>query len=314
MQDQPMQDRPDTQSVPADMIPTAVVFDIQRSSFQDGPGIRTTVFIKGCPLQCVWCHNPESQRFQPELMVHADRCTECGRCREVCPTGAAAGLETDRALCTNCGACAAVCPTGARVLKGWRATLEEILQVVRRDFPFYTASGGGLTVSGGEPLSQPGFLKALLAAAKAEGIHTCVETCGYAPWNVVASILPFTDLFLDDWKLTDPEKHLIWTGRDNRIIRENLERVLEEGAQVIVRAPLIPGVNDGAAHLDELIRLSHLPGVQGVEVLPWHRMGVAKRTALGLELQLAELPDATEEQKSGWQAYWSARGGNLHFA
>lgn len=188
------------------------------------------------------------------------------------------------------------------------------MQVVRRDLPFYEASGGGLTVSGGEPLSQPGFLRALFEAAKEEGIHTCVETCGHAPWQVVASLLPITDLFLFDWKLTDPDRHLLWTGRDNGLIRENLERMLEEGAQVIVRAPLIPGVNDEVGHLDELIRLSHLPGVQGVEVLPWHRMGVAKRASLGMALQLDDLPDATEEQRSGWQAYWKARGGNLRFA
>lgn len=298
----------------ADTSPTAIVFDIQRSSFQDGPGIRTTVFLKGCPLQCVWCHNPESQRFQPELMVKADLCTACGRCREACPTGAADGPETDRSRCADCGACAAVCPSRARILKGWRASVEEVMRVVRRDIPFYDASGDGLTVSGGEPLSQPGFLRALLESAKSEGIHTCVETCGHASWNVVAPILPFADLFLYDWKLTDPDKHLIWTGRDNRLVRENLERMLEAGARVLVRAPLIPGVNDEGAHLDELIRLSHLPGVQGVEVLPWHRMGLAKRAALGLALQLEDLPDATEEQKARWQAYWSERGGNLRFA
>ena len=298
----------------ADTTPEAIVFDIQRSSFQDGPGIRTTVFFKGCPLQCVWCHNPESQRFQPELMVQAARCTACGRCRQVCPMGAADGPATDRSRCVNCGACASACPGGARILKGWRASVEEVMRVVRRDTPFYDATGGGLTVSGGEPLGQPGVLKALLEAAKAEGIHTCVETCGHAPWRVVAAILPFTDLFLYDWKLTDPDKHLIWTGKDNRLIRENLERILEAGVPVLVRAPLIPGVNDGEAHLDELVRLSLLPGVQGVEVLPWHRMGVAKRAALGLALQLADLPDASEEQKAKWQACWATRGRNIRFA
>lgn len=192
--------------------------------------------------------------------------------------------------------------------------MEEILQVVRRDIPFYQSSGGGLTVSGGEPLSQPKFLKALLAAATAEGIHTCVETCGYAPWDALSSILPDTDLFLFDWKLTDSSKHLFWTGRDNSLIRENLERLLAEGATVIVRAPLIPGVNDEDTHLDALIRLSHRPGVQAVEVLPWHRMGVAKRSSLGMDLQLADLPDVSDEVKAKWQAYWTELGGNLRFA
>ncbi len=298
-----------TGSVPkTDPAASGMLIDLQRSSFEDGPGTRTTVFLKGCPLRCRWCHNPESQAFRPELLVHADRCTACGLCGITCPSGAVDGSHTDRARCMACGACQRACPSGARTIKGFRATTDEVMALVRRDTAFYAASGGGLTVSGGEPLSQPVFVSALLAAARAEGIHTCMETCGHAPWTVLAGMLPLVDLFLFDWKMTDPELHRQWTGQDNRLIRDNLQRLLEGGAAVLVRAPLIPGVNDDTAHLDELVRLSRLPGIQGVEVLPWHRMGLAKHRALDLDPALAAQPDADTATRARWADHWKSKG------
>jgi len=279
------------------------VFDVQRSSLQDGPGIRTTVFFKGCPLRCLWCHNPESQRPMPELLAWQSRCTGCGLCVSVCPTGARLGPadQFDRSRCTVCGACAEVCLSGALAQKGRMEKVADLMSVIRRDKAFYLASGGGLTVSGGEPLQQADFLHNLLIAAKTEGIHTCVETCGQAPWTSFERLLPVTDLFLYDWKASDPEKHTRLTGVSNRLIRANLERLLEAGAGLILRCPLIPGINDDLPHLAEIARLSRLPGVLGTEVLPWHNMGVGKREGLGLPPDLADLPNTNDAQKEKWR-------------
>ncbi len=289
--------------------PSAIVFDVQRSSMHDGPGIRTTVFIKGCPLRCKWCHNPESQNPKPELLVYPEKCIGCGHCVPVCPNGSRKGFaaDFDKDACIACGACAAVCSTGALVLKGQATDVATLMATVCRDKVFYDVSGGGLTVSGGEPLMFPDFLQALLSAAKTEGIHTCIETCGYAPWTSFEKILPLTDLFLFDYKMTDAQKHKTWTGVNNHLILENLQKLNAANKNVLFRCPLIPGVNDDEAHLKAIGNLCrNFPNAIGVEVLPWHNMGIGKRIALGTDPLLSEIPNTSIEQKKAWQTIFDS--------
>jgi len=277
-----------------------VIFDIQRFSTDDGPGIRTTVFLKGCPLSCSWCHNPESQSLEPQLLFNPEKCIGCGKCREVCQHGGCvieteAGPRLDYELCDGCGACVEVCYSGARQLSGRRVTVGEVLAELERDEPFYRNSGGGITLSGGEPCAQPEFARALLAECRSRGWHTCVDTCGYAPWDVLESLLEFTDLVLYDLKHLDGEKHVSFTGVDNRLILENLDRTVDTGTDVIVRVPLIPGVNDSLEDVDAILEYVCSRKVLGLTFLPYHRLGTAKYYHLGWEYRLAELESPKEE-------------------
>ena len=232
---------------------TGLVFDVRKYSIHDGPGIRTTFFLKGCPLSCVWCHNPEGLRPAPELFQRPDRCLgpdACGACLAVCPSQAAAPAKTSETtgsggLCLVCGACAAVCPTQARQLVGFRLTTEQALAAALEDEPFYDESGGGVTFSGGEPFFQPDFLLECLAAFKARGIHTAVDTSGFAPPEMLEKAAERADLFLFDIKLMDSRAHEQWTGVPNDRILKNLRLLCERGSSIWVRIPLIPGVNDG---------------------------------------------------------------------
>lgn len=265
----------------------AIVFDIQKFSIHDGPGIRTTVFLKGCPLRCVWCHNPESWRPEPELLFTAARCTGCRRCAEVCPAGVHAFTadgrhELDRAACVRCGKCVEQCPAEALELCGRSLTVEEVMAEVRKDRVFYENSGGGMTLSGGEPMMRPEFTFALLNAAKKEGIRTALESCGFAPQEEFERILPVTDLFLFDIKTMDEAKHLRLTGRDNRLILSNLEFLSGAGAEIVLRCPLVPGLNDTPGELARIGELAErLPAVREVQVEPYHPLGVSKSERLG---------------------------------
>ena len=218
---------------------TGIVFDIQKFSIHDGPGIRTNVFLKGCPLSCLWCHNPESARFQPELFYRDDKCVGCGACVGACPADChavtAEGHLFDRAACVACGACAEVCPTGALEMCGREMTVDEVMAEVLRDRPFYETSGGGMTVSGGEPFARFPFLLELLKAAKEAGLDTAVETSGFTAPAQIAEAAPYIDTFLYDYKETDPEKHRAFTGVDNAPILENLALLDTLGARVILR-------------------------------------------------------------------------------
>lgn len=254
----------------------ATIFDMVRGSYVDGPGIRTTVFFKGCNLACAWCHNPESQRIAPELMLYKDKCRGCGKCREKCPHALAS--------CDLCGRCALYCPHDARELCGREYTTDEVLQTVRKDKSFYEASGGGVTLSGGECMLQLDFIEELLQKCKEDGIHTAVDTAGCVPAAAFDRILPYTDLFLFDVKCMDSEKHKRYTGVGNEQILANLLRLLAMGRPLWVRIPIVPTVNDTVGEMEAIRDLLAVCGKpERVELLPYHAMGEHKYAALGRE-------------------------------
>jgi pyruvate formate lyase activating enzyme len=276
------------------------IFDIKKFSINDGPGIRTTVFLQGCPLACPWCHNPEGRPSTPVLMYRANRCAGCGECAAVCPSGAIhlnGSVNTDRTLCTVCGACVEACYNGARELSGREVSLADVLAEVERDRPFYEQSGGGVTFSGGEPLLQLRFLTELLRACKVRGLHTVVDTSAYAASEVMESIRADVDLFLIDLKLMDDARHLAAVGVSNKPILSNLKRLTAAGHPVYVRIPLIPGINDDAENLRQSGEfLASRANVTGVELMGYHEIGLAKYDALGLPYPLRETRPPLPEQ------------------
>ena len=278
---------------------TGLVFNIMRFSLDDGPGIRTAVFLKGCPLECWWCHNPESQGFQPALLYFEDRCRRCGDCIPVCPRGAIGnqdGVVRLSAACQACGTCVEACLAGAREVAGREMTVAEVVDEVERDSVFFDQSGGGVTLSGGEPLSQPGFAAALLWECRARGIHTVLDTCGMADETTFLRVSAQADLVLYDLKLVDAALHARYTGAANAGILRNLEALAATGRPVIVRVPLIPGVNDGADQIAGLASLLHRLGLSRLDLLPYHRIGIQKYRRLGVAYRMEEVrvPSAAE--------------------
>ena len=270
-------------SLPADM-ETGWIFDIQRFCIHDGPGIRTTVFLKGCPLHCLWCHNPESRSRQAQLAFYLTKCVHCGLCGQVCPHGAILSDDrrVNRTLCQACGTCAQQCPAEALKLIGRQASVSEVLSDVLRDAPFYETSGGGVTLSGGEPLYQPNFTLRLLQACKQAGLNTAIETCGSAAWDRLAQLLPYVDLFIYDLKVIDPRKHATLCGVDNALILSNAQRLSSAGAQILFRTPLVPGLNDEPTDLQQLgAYVKSLPQAHALELMAYHRIGSGKYEALG---------------------------------
>lgn len=290
------------------------IFDIQRFCLHDGPGIRTTVFMKGCPLRCPWCHNPEGRTPGAELSFMADRCVGCGYCLRLCPRGAHVIRDgqhvLNRDVCIACGRCAEGCAGGALELIGREVSAAEVLAVVRRDKPFYETSGGGMTLSGGEPTAQPDFALALLQAARAEGLHTALETCGYVRFEELARLLPFVDLVLYDLKELDDARHREWVGVPNAMILENLRRAHDAGHAIVLRLPIIPGYNDRPDHFEVIANLARsLPKLRGVEILPYHPLGTSKAARLGYAAgreAMAPTPEAAKVAE--WAAALSRLG------
>ncbi len=282
---------------------TGTVFRIERFAVHDGPGIRTTVFLKGCPLRCWWCHSPESQRIEPEVVRFPDRCARCGTCIEACPhdaisdTGSA--IVTDPSRCEVCGTCIRACPNGAREIAGRTLTVEELLAEIEKDVLFFDESGGGVTFSGGEPLMQPDFLEAALAECRSRRIRTAVDTCGLGDPRALARAAANTDLFLFDVKLIDDERHRQVTGASNARVLDNLRQLAADGRNIRVRFPLVPGINDRPDDVAALGRLVKSLGLRRVDVLPYHRAGIAKYERLNADYLLRDTrpptPAAIEE-------------------
>ena len=281
--------------------PRGTIFDIQRFSIHDGSGIRTLVFMKGCPLDCIWCCNPESQSLAPELALFPSRCIGCGSCREVCQTKAvtldeAGVFGTERSSCQTCGRCVEACPADARALRGRLASVEEVLREVERDQIFYRTSRGGVTISGGEPLLQAAFVAELLKACRFHGIDTAVETCGHAAWEAFGLVLAHTGTVLFDIKHIDPIAHRRLTGVGNELILANLRRVAKSGARVVLRQPLVPGCNADAETVRAIATLARELGIAELQFLPYHRLGESKYQTLGRNYLLEGVtPPSAEE-------------------
>lgn len=283
------------------------VFDIQRFALHDGPGIRTTIFVKGCPLDCLWCHNPESKSFHPQLSCLFKNCTGCGNCAVVCPNGVHRILEDGTHeiafdKCVQCGACVKACYNHVLKIFGTKMTSQELMQTVLRDVSFYEKSGGGLTISGGEPMSQFEGTLEMMRLAKEKGLHTCLDTSGFAPTERYEQIMPYVDRFLLDYKLTDEEKHKQYTGVPNELIKKNLDFLCTQGVKLSLRCPIIPGINDDDEHFAAIAALSQkYEAITEVNVMAYHDMAKGKVKHIG---QSYALEDIKTVDKAGKEAMY----------
>ncbi len=280
---------------------TGRVFNIQKFCINDGPGIRTTVFFKGCPLRCKWCHNPESNRISPELLFSSDKCVLCRKCETVCENGAHifSPLHTiERSLCALCGNCVKICPADAFEIAGKEVTADEVIKAVLTDKEFFEDSGGGLTLSGGEPFMQFDFLAEVLRKAKENSLHTCVETCGFCDEEKLIEASEYIDIFLFDYKLTDNTLHKEYTGVGNEKILSNLLALDKNGSAIILRCPIIPGVNDTDEHFKGIADTANsLCNIMRIEIAPYHELGISKSMRLGEAVKTFSVPEKKEAQR-----------------
>jgi pyruvate formate lyase activating enzyme len=281
--------------MPVNQTLTGTLFAIKRYALHDGPDLRVTVFLKGCPLSCLWCHNPEGMRPGLEIVSLRDKCAGCGECVPACPQGALSagshGIERDADLCTACGTCAEVCPALSHEAIGRRWNVDEVMAEIGKELPFFEGTRGGVTFSGGEPLAQPDFLEALLVACGRLGLHRAVDTSGFAPAGTVRRIAPHADLFLFDLKHMDPDAHRCATGVDNGLIHDNLRLVAATGMEVRLRLPLVPGFNDDEDNIRRTgLFAASLPGVRGIDVLPYHAAARGKYAKLGRPYPGRDIP------------------------
>lgn len=263
-----------------------LIFNIQRFSVHDGPGIRTTIFMQGCPLRCMWCDNPESWKAKPVIMARDAKCISCGKCSEVCPVRAITvdedkGRRIDFALCTQCGECVLVCPTLALVSSGKYMTINEVVSVVERDSLFYQNSGGGVTISGGEPAMQAGFVEWLMKTMKEMGLHVALDTCGQASWNELERLVSHADLVLYDIKHMDTEQHRRGTGKGNEQILNNVAKA-GQITKLWLRVPVLSGYNDSEENIKRTAELGKQIGAEKISLLPFHRWGESKYGQLGM--------------------------------
>lgn len=282
-----------------------LIFDIQRFSLHDGPGIRTIIFLKGCPLHCSWCANPESQLPHPEIIYNEEICIQCGTCIDVCPHRAVVKKNNQivmiRSLCQHCGNCSQNCPTKAMQLKGEKMSIDQIINIVEKDKEFYKTSRGGVTISGGEPLFQANFLKKLLEECHIRGLHTVVETAGFASWSSIKAIIPYTDIFFYDLKIMNNDKHLQYTGVQNDLILNNLTKLQKETNQIVIRIPVIPGINDDDENVSLLTNFLKKIRFKKIDLLPYHFYGEKKYKMLGRSYALNFLEKPTKNAISQYR-------------
>jgi pyruvate formate lyase activating enzyme len=278
-----------------------IVFNIQRYSIDDGPGVRTTVFMKGCPLSCLWCSNPESQNPAPEVTYRYTSCKRCGTCVKVCPAGAITldddGVHIDRKACTRCEECIKNCVPKALSMSGKSMTVDEVFKIVKKDADYYDASGGGVTASGGEILGQADFVAELFRRSREAGFHTCADTSGFGDPEAMEKILEHSSLVYFDLKHLDPAEHQKYTGVSNDLILRNLQLVVKKGVPVVIRVPLIPGYNNSDENLKALAKtVSEIAKNATVNILPYHRYGANKYRMIDLTYQLDDVKELTEEE------------------